>query len=207
MHRRPDMQNPNPALPPSLAVAMTSDVPAAINIDALIGPGASEFPAPATQGSGAADVWEARWAVMYERLQHAKMTEPEQAARRHQIQDLQARLVGCCDPNSAHQYHQKLLSLLSECEPPARSKDLEAPLWACSCEFGLILVHSGEEEMLDAVNSGDAMPLVGTRSGGLVVRLNAAAHINAPDSAYFSWAAEGLGWLFILKGDSSLAKS
>jgi|GEM_PF-3547370 len=163
---------------------------------AQVGPGASSFAVPLLAVSGTPHFWKDRWDGLGRVLAQAEYCEEPQSKRRDDLARLEQDLAGSTDPQREEAYRCAIRTLVEKSQPPVRPPELRDQLWACACEFGLVLVHGAPNDVLGAVGSREAVLLIGISAGDIAVHLDAAAAFLEDQQAYYSWAAERVGVLF-----------
>jgi hypothetical protein len=178
--------------------------PVIIGLGKKWGVGAVWPPVGALATPGAAPFWCQRWDVLWEKITKDKMDLRSQALRIRRAAEIMRDRQG----QTKADYRQaiELQALESASRPPAREGAAELPLWACTTECGLLLIHGDSGQVQQAIRSREMVLLRELPHGGAAaLRLECGFEIPAPQAAYWSHAGKACHVLFALVEDAVVA--
>ena len=181
--------------------------PVIIDLGKKWGIGAVWPPVGALAMPGAAPFWSQRWEVLWGKITEDKMDLRSQALRIRRAAEIMRDRQG----QTQADYRQaiELQALESASRPPSREGAAELPLWACTTECGLLLVHGRSDQIQQAIRARDMVLLRELPHGGAaMLRIDCGFEIPPHPSfqaAYWSHAGKACHVLFALVEEAVVA--
>ena len=181
--------------------------PVIIDLGKKWGIGAVWPPVGALAMPGAAPFWSQRWEVLWGKITEDKMDLRSQALRIRRAAEIMRDRQG----QTQADYRQaiELQALESASRPPSREGAAELPLWACTTECGLLLVHGRSDQIQQAIRARDMVLLRELPHGGAaMLRIDCGFEIPPHPSfqaAYWSHAGRACHVLFALVEEAVVA--
>lgn len=171
--------------------------PVIVNLAKKWGVGATWPPVGPLAVPGAAPFWVERWNVVLAKITEAKMDLRSQAKRLRRAAEIMQDRKDASKPD--YRAAIELQGLESSSRLPVRTGVAELPLWGCTCECGLLLVHGNSDQIRKGIQTRDMVTLREHPNGGAaMLRIDCAFEIPWPQAAYWSWAAQECHILFTL---------
>jgi len=152
---------------------------------------------------GAAPFWCERWELLWGKITEEKMDLRSQAKRLRRAAEIIRDQQG--QPKADYRQMIELQALESASRPPSREGAAELPLWACTTECGLLLVHGDSGKVRKAIRTGGMTSLREIPHGGAaILEIATGFEILASQAAYWSSAAKACRVLFALVDESEV---